>query len=252
MAKANYTAATTAQTAAETTEATEPTVTDVRVEQVDPAALLVDVNVRTETVADKDFVASVMDLGILQPIRAVRTADGTLRVETGHRRTLAAIAAGLATVPVLVVADERTDDAGTVERIVRQYAENEHRTGLTTVDRLGVVEQLSLLNVSAAQIAKRTRMKRPEVDQALAVTRSDLAKAASVRYDPDLGPGGRCCGVRGRHRDREGAGRGREVRAVRPCAGARAAVPRRCCSACPGRGRVGRDRCAGDRGTGMG
>jgi ParB family chromosome partitioning protein len=130
-------------------------VTDVRVEQVDPAALLVDVNVRTETVADKDFVASVMDLGILQPIRAVRTADGTLRVETGHRRTLAAIAAGLATVPVLVVADERTDDAGTVERIVRQYAENEHRTGLTTVDRLGVVEQLSLLNVSAAQIAKQ-------------------------------------------------------------------------------------------------
>jgi hypothetical protein len=67
--------------------------------------------------------------------------------------------------------------------IVRQYAENEHRTGLTTTDRLGVVEQLALLNVSAAQIAKRTRMKRPQVDQALAVTRSDLAKAASVRYE---------------------------------------------------------------------
>jgi ParB family chromosome partitioning protein len=158
----------------------------VQMEQVDPATLLVDVNVRAETVADKDFVASVKDLGVLQPIRAVRTADGGLRVETGHRRTLAAIEAGLATVPVLVVADERTDDAGTVERIVRQYAENEHRTGLTAVDRLGVVEQLSLLNVSAAQIAKRTRMKRPEVDQALAVTRSDLAKAASVRYDLTL------------------------------------------------------------------
>jgi ParB family chromosome partitioning protein len=144
------------------------------------------VNVRTETAADKDFVASIKDLGVLQPIRAVRTTDGALRVETGHRRTLAAIEAGLATVPVLVIADERTDDAGTVERIVRQYAENEHRTGLTTVDRLGVVEQLSLLNVSAAQIAKRTRMKRPEVDQALMVTRSDLAKAASVRYDLTL------------------------------------------------------------------
>jgi ParB/RepB/Spo0J family partition protein len=177
MAKATDTTATDTETAE---------IEGVRVEQVDPATLLVDVNVRTETVADKDFVASVQDLGVLQPIRAVRTTDGSLRVETGHRRTLAALEAGLATVPVLVIADDRTDDAGTVERIVRQYAENEHRTGLTTVDRLGVVEQLSLLNVSAAQIAKRTRMKRPEVDQALAVTGSDLAKAASVRYDLTL------------------------------------------------------------------
>ena len=120
---------------------------------------------------------------MLQPIRAVRTAEGALRVEFGHRRTLAAIEAGLASVPVLVVADEQTDDAGTVERIVRQYAENQHRTGLTTTDRLGVVEQLALLNVSAAQIARRTRMKRPQVDQALAVTRSHLAKAASVRHE---------------------------------------------------------------------
>ena len=157
-----------------------------RVEQVDPGTLLVDVNVRAETVADKDFVASVKDLGVLQPIRAVRTAEGGLRVEFGHRRTLAAIEAGLATVPVIVVADEQTDQAGTVERIVRQYAENEHRTGLTEADKLGVVEQLALLKVSAAQIAKRTRMKRPQVDQALAVTGSELAKAATGRYDLTL------------------------------------------------------------------
>jgi ParB family chromosome partitioning protein len=123
---------------------------------------------------------------VLQPIRAVRTADGQLRVEFGHRRTLAAIEAGLATVPVIVVADEQTDTTGQVERIVRQYAENEHRTGLTQSDKLGVVEQLSLLKVSAAQIAKRTKMKRPHVDQALAVTRSQLAKAASDRYELTL------------------------------------------------------------------
>ena len=157
-----------------------------RVEQIDPATLLVDVNVRTETVADKEFVASIRDLGVLQPIRAVRTAQGELRVEFGHRRTLAAIEAGLGTVPVIVVADEQTDTAGQVERIVRQYAENEHRTGLTQTDKLGVVEQLSLLKVSAAQIVKRTRMKRPQVDQALAVTRSELAKAASERYELTL------------------------------------------------------------------
>ena len=157
-----------------------------RVEQVDPATLLVDVNVRTETVADKEFVASVKDLGVLQPIRAVRTADGQVRVEFGHRRTLAAIEAGLGTVPVIVVADEQTDTAGQVERIVRQYAENEHRSGLSQTDKLGVVEQLSLLKVSAAQIAKRTKMKRGHVDQALAVTKSELAKAASGRYELTL------------------------------------------------------------------
>ena len=120
------------------------------VEQIGPATLLVDVNARTETVADREFVASIKDLGVLQPIRAIRTAEGDVRVEVGHRRTLAAIEAGLATVPVILVADEQTDSAGQVERIVRQYAENEHRTGLTQTDKLGVVEQLSLLKVSAA------------------------------------------------------------------------------------------------------
>ena len=180
--------ATTTDTAAttETTAIDSASETQQRVEQVDPATLLVDVNVRTETVADKEFVASIKDLGVLQPIRAVRTADGQLRVEFGHRRTLAAIEAGLGTVPVIVVADEQTDSAGQVERIVRQYAENEHRTGLTQTDKLGVVEQLSLLKVSAAQIAQRTKMKRPQVDQALAVTRSELAKAASARYELTL------------------------------------------------------------------
>jgi ParB family chromosome partitioning protein len=128
-------------------KANNPTTSDqaaeaVRVEQVDPASLLVDVNVWTETVADQDFVASVKDLGILQPIRAVRTADGALRVEFGHRRTLAAIEAGLESVPVLVVADERTDDAGAVSGSCGSTPRTS--TAPATTDRLGVVEQLSL------------------------------------------------------------------------------------------------------------
>jgi len=46
-----------------------------------------------------------------------------------------------------------------------------------------VVEQLALLNVSPAQIAKRTRMKRTDVDHAIAINGSNLAKAAHERYD---------------------------------------------------------------------
>ncbi len=43
--------------------------------------------------------------------------------------------------------------------------------------------QLSLLGVSAAQITRRTRMPRAQVDAALTVAGSKLAKAATERYD---------------------------------------------------------------------
>jgi hypothetical protein len=47
-----------------------------------------------------------------------------------HCRALAAIEAGRPTVPMVLAADEGTDDAAQIERLVSQYAENEHRTGL--------------------------------------------------------------------------------------------------------------------------
>ena len=72
-------------------------------EQLDPATLLVDRNLR-EVRADEAFrrlVGSVRDLGVLQPVTVHRTADGD-RVLFGHRRTLAAVDAGLTTLPALV------------------------------------------------------------------------------------------------------------------------------------------------------
>ena len=106
-----------------------------------------------------------------------------MRVRFGHRRTLAAIEADLATVPVEIVGDEATDDAGEIERILTQHAENAHRTALTDSEQLGVIEQLDAFGMSAAQIAKRTKIKRDTVNTALVVAKSDLAKAASDRYD---------------------------------------------------------------------
>ncbi len=84
--------------------------------------------------------------------------------------------------PVVVAAEEATTDAASVERLVRQYAENERRTGLSNAERIGVIEQLSAFGVSSAQIAKRTKATRTDVDAALSVARSDLAKAATMRY----------------------------------------------------------------------
>jgi hypothetical protein len=40
---------------------------------------------------------------------------------------------------------------------VRQWAENEHRAGLSTGDKVAAIEQLSLLGLSATAIAKRTK-----------------------------------------------------------------------------------------------
>ncbi|MFC7571571.1 ParB/RepB/Spo0J family partition protein [Klenkia terrae] len=140
-------------------------------------------NVRHTTTADTDLVASVTEHGVLVPIVAVRTAHGEVRVRMGHRRTLAAIEAGRATVPVVVVADETSDDAGTVHRLVTQWAENEHRAGLSNAERVDVIGQLSAFGTSPTQIARRTRASRADVTAALAVTASELARKATVRYD---------------------------------------------------------------------
>ncbi len=50
--------------------------------QLDPATLLVDVNVRTDAALGKDFLASVAEFGVLVPIVAVRAEQG-VRVGTG-------------------------------------------------------------------------------------------------------------------------------------------------------------------------
>jgi ParB family chromosome partitioning protein len=150
---------------------------------LDPTKLLVDVNIRKDSRLDKDFVASIKELGVLVPLVAVRTAAGEVRVRFGHRRTLAAIEAGLPTVPVEIVGDEATDDAGQIDRILQQHAENVHRQGLTAGEKVQVVAQLSAFGVKASEITKKTRIPKKDVRAAITVAGSDLAKAASERYD---------------------------------------------------------------------
>ncbi len=150
---------------------------------VDPTTLLVDTNVRLDPRLDADFTASVADLGVLVPVVAVRTSDGALRVRYGHRRTMAAAQANLPTIPVVVLGDEADGDTAEVARIVGQWHENERRTGFSLQDRVSAVAQLSAFGVSAAQIAKRTRLPRKDVDAALIVAGSELAQAATARFD---------------------------------------------------------------------
>lgn len=121
--------------------------TEMQLLQMDPASLLVDFNVRTDAALGKEFLASVREYGVLVPIVAVRSEQG-VRVRYGQRRTLAAVQAGHPLVPVYLAGEDDADDAA---RIVRQWAENEHRAGLSTADKLGAIEQLSLLGLSPAR-----------------------------------------------------------------------------------------------------
>ena len=154
-------------------------------EHVDPRTLVLEANVRADARLDKAFVASVRDRGVLVSIVAHRDTD-VLRVLYGQRRTLAAVEAGRATVPVYVVDvpdEEKSREAG---RIVDQLIENDHRTDLRDAERAAAFQQLSVLGLTASQIARRTHRKVATVRTGLAVSDSELASAALDRYDLTL------------------------------------------------------------------
>lgn len=144
----------------------------------DPRTMIVGANVRLDARLDKDFVDSIRERGVLQPIVAYRGDDDELVVVRGQRRILGAIEAGRPTVPVVVY--DRPDEA---DRLVDQLAENDHRTGLDTREHVAAFQQLSALGVPAGQIAKKTARPQAAVDAALVVAGSELASKATERYD---------------------------------------------------------------------
>jgi ParB family chromosome partitioning protein len=150
---------------------------------VDPRTLVVDSNVREQAALDKPFIGSIRDLGVLVPISVRRIPDDDrLRVILGQRRTRAAVQAGLASVPVFVVDAPTDEKAAEIARIVEQVVENDHRAALPDGDRVAAHQQLSLLGLSAGQIARRTRTGVRAVKTSLAVAGSELATTAMHRY----------------------------------------------------------------------
>lgn len=144
-----------------------------QVYEVDPATLTIGTNVRSDVRERDEFAQSIKAVGVLEPITAYADEDGALVAYRGQRRTVTAAKVGTptGTVPVRVV--ERPEDA---ERIVAQVSENVHRTAMREAEERDAIEQLALLGVSAAQIAKRTAIRREQVDAALTVAKSQTAK----------------------------------------------------------------------------
>jgi ParB family chromosome partitioning protein len=122
-------------------------------EHLDPATLLIGANVRDDASLDKQFVASVREHGVLQPITAIRI-DGGIEVRDGQRRTLAAREAHLASIPVYVL-DPDTDNTtvAAAERIAVQIVANDQRTALTDAQRAKGISQMLLAGVSPADAA---------------------------------------------------------------------------------------------------
>ncbi|MEE6140455.1 ParB N-terminal domain-containing protein [Mycobacterium sp. 050128] len=151
-------------------------------EHIDPKALEIADNVRDNATEGKhyaDLVASVGEVGVVVPVCATRDADGKTVVRDGQRRTLAARAVGLDTVPVYVVSEVAEDDKSrTVARITGQMVANDHRAALTETQRAKAIQQLLLEGVSPAKVAKSLTVPKALVHAAAAAAQSPQAMDA--------------------------------------------------------------------------
>ncbi|WP_333890848.1 ParB/RepB/Spo0J family partition protein [Mycolicibacterium gadium] len=148
-------------------------------EHINPHDLVLDDNVRDDADLDAEFVASVKEHGVIQPIVAVRGDDGVVRVRFGQRRTMAAREVGLPTVPVYVLPATTGDDkAKLAERVAKQIVENDKRRKITDAQRVKGIQQMLDAGVSASKVAKKLSVKRDTVKAAEAAGKSGAAMNA--------------------------------------------------------------------------
>lgn len=106
---------------------------------VSPAKLTMNPQVRTtpaDEKSEKEFMESIEQFGVMQPILVRPGPDDTFIVIAGHRRTTAAKVLELHTVPVLV------SDVSEEEIKAMQLVENIHRAGLSLYDTANGVWEL--------------------------------------------------------------------------------------------------------------
>jgi ParB family chromosome partitioning protein len=152
-----------------------------KLEQLDPHTALIGLNVRDEVMLDKQFMASVREHVVLQPIIAVRTQEG-VEVRDGQRRTLAAREANLQIIPVYIIDASATDEnATTAERIAQQIVANDQRSALTDAQRAKGINQMLLAGVTPAKVAKKLAVDHHTVTAAASVAESLTAMAALAR-----------------------------------------------------------------------
>lgn len=167
---------------------TEPAAA-LEVAQLHPDALDIGENVRdsVDLAQTPDFVESIRENGVLEAISAVRTADGTIVVRDGQRRTLAARETGLTAIPVVIYPDtEGSDKARAVDRIGKQITANRHRAGLTAAQHTRGVAQMLEFGASITKVSKTLAMDKKDVKAQAAVGKAEAARAALDAGQLDL------------------------------------------------------------------
>lgn len=164
-----------------TTTITQPQYTTV----LDATTVKFENNVRTEVDLDEAFLASITELGIITPVLARRDADGQLHIRTGQRRTMAAQKLG---VPLPVIFYDDLADAPEPKwlRTAIQFVENDHRSPITTGQRVAGYRQMELDGLSMTKIAEITGQPKEQVKAGLKVSKSEKAAAVAASFEIDL------------------------------------------------------------------
>lgn len=121
-----------------------------------------DGNVRRNLGDLTELAASIAGQGVLQPLVVARTGNDYVLI-AGHRRLAAAKEAGLTNVPCVI----RTDLDTRAAQLQAMLTENLQRTDLTVMEEAVAYEQLQLLGVKPAAIAKTTGRSKKTVDSRL-------------------------------------------------------------------------------------
>lgn len=122
---------------------------------LDPTDIEIEDNVRLDPRLDRDFLASIEEHGVLNPVLAVRIdSQAKPVVREGQRRIQAARQVGLRTVPVYVRTVEGDDTALRAQRVIEQIVANDHRAPLTDAERARGINQLLLDGISPTKVAK--------------------------------------------------------------------------------------------------
>ncbi|OXM47505.1 hypothetical protein CFP75_23770 [Amycolatopsis alba DSM 44262] len=156
----------------------------------DPADVVIGVNVRTENAdTDPTTVQDMTQRGVDMAVKGYRDDDGTVVITMGQRRVLNAREAQCE-VPVWIQAPPSDDERkATIDRIIGQVNENDLRVGLTLGDRYSAFQQLVAFDLKPAGIARklgRGKGGKAYVENVLQAGASDLARAATERYDLTL------------------------------------------------------------------
>lgn len=152
------------------------------IEYVNPHDVVIDDNVRTEVRLDRAFLDSIRLHGVLQPVPCRRDDAGRIVARFGQRRVLAAREVDRPIIPVYVA----EGDDSTVQRLLEQFAENEHRAGLTEPERAAVFQQLAFEGLTVPQIVKQTGVKRGVVEAGIKVAANDFAGTIAKKHEVTL------------------------------------------------------------------